>query len=340
MRARTFAMLLVLIVPFGPTAATSTTPTCQLFPGIANVITFVDNDVIENLFISGAGEEPSILVVGAKNVTIRNCEIYHGGGPGIRFVNAPGLRIENVRIINLAAPPSGPHEHDDNNNIEGEGSKNVTINCVTLSQGSTGIYLLDCRNIKLTNIEGHDFRGPFPRGQLVQFNRCKNALLDGFSCENPPDTSWCEDHVSVFESTKVVIRNGLVDGNNSPSGVGVMAENSKNVLIADVDAINQGNGSFGAFPGTKVTFLRTRARDNICGDQGRGLPLSGGLSWSGEPTQSRKLQVLDSHYWNLCHPGADESSILWEDDAFKRIELTPLDFTPRAPIRNAFCWDE
>jgi len=48
-------------------------------------------------------------------------------------------------------------------------------------------------------------------------------LLEEWSCVND-DTAWTEDSISVWRSSNATLRNGLVDGNNSPTGVGVMFE--------------------------------------------------------------------------------------------------------------------
>jgi hypothetical protein len=295
-----------------------------------------DGQVIENLRIN-ASSGNGITVAGLSGVTIQNCEIHHVNASGIYFQNAPDIHIYNCYIINDGAPASGPNSNQGLNNIGGEYSSGVIISNVKLVRGASGIYLLQCPAPQITFVEGHDFRGPGPRGQLVQFNQCDNALLEDFSCENPMDTSWPEDNVSVFQSSNCTIRRGLLDGNNSPSGVGVMIEQSDGVsqggLCEDVDAIHQGNGCFSGYPARNFIFRRTRARDNICGDQGRGLPMSGGLAWSGSWPDSSNIQVQSSTYFNLC------STLIFDQSVFSEIDLTPADFTPRAPLRLTFCWE-
>jgi len=90
--------------------------------------------------------------------------------------------------------------------------------------------------------------GPFPRGQCVQFDKCNNSILEDFSCEND-NSSYTEDNVNVFESNNVTVRRGLIDGNNSPSGDGVMYECGDKAhaymtsgLVENVDSVHQGNG--------------------------------------------------------------------------------------------------
>ncbi len=293
-----------------------------------------DGQIIESLHIvasSGAGIE----VDGYSGIVIRNCLIEHAAGPGITFSSAANMHIENVDVVNTGAPASGANPSTDWNDIYGESSTGVVITHARVTRGSSGIYLQDSPGAQLSFIEGHDIRGPDPRGQLVQFNRCDDAVLEDFSVENGA-TSWPEDDVSIYQSSNVAVRRGLIDGDNSPSGDGVMFElsggSSSGGLCEDVDAVHMGNGCFAGYPATNVTFRRTRCRDNICTDQGRGVPSSGGLAWAGSPSSSN-LQILASSYHGLC------STLVWDMAAFSTVDLTDDDFTPRAPIRLHFCWE-
>lgn len=295
-----------------------------------------DGQVIEYARIR-AENRPAITVNGFRNVTIRNVWIEHRNAAGIVFSKAPNLTIENVRIVNVSRHRNGRADRPQQNNIAGEKSPDLTIKRVTLIGGSAGVYLLRSPRARLRFIEGHNMRGPFPRGQLVQFDKSNDCLLEDFSVVNRPGKSWVEDNVSVYRSSKCIIRRGLVDGNDAPSGVGIMVEQSAAreapALVEHVDAIRQGNGCFSAYPGYDVTFRHTRCRENICRDQGRGKPLSNALGWAGHP-ESRGLVILQSTYYALCNP----DNIVWHHKAFRRVELKRRDFTPRPPIKNRFCW--
>jgi hypothetical protein len=67
-----------------------------------------------------------------------------------------------------------------------------------------------------------EFHGPFPGGQLVQFYQSPNGSLSDFAVTNDASHSHVEDNVSIIDSQNVSITNGVIDGNNSPSGAGVM----------------------------------------------------------------------------------------------------------------------
>lgn len=293
-----------------------------------------DGQVIELLAIVSTGGA-AIDVNGFSGVTIRNVSIKHSGGPGIDFSSSDDLLIENVSVEHTGAPASGPNDSSDLNDINGYQSARVHITNARLTRGSSGIYLVESPTSHLSFIEGHDFRGPFPRGQLVQWDKSNDGVLEDFSVVNTSD-SWTEDNVNVYKSTGLQIRRGLVDGNNSPSGVGVIFDGDTSTgVVEDVDAVHMGNGCFSNYAGADGNvFRRTRCRDNICTDQGRGLPSSNALMWSGNPALSA-VRIEQSTYFAACNAG----NIVWPDSSFAVADVTKADFTPRAPLALSFCWE-
>ena len=133
-------------------------------------------------------------------------------------------------------------------NIYGYDSKEVTINGARVTGGTSGIELDTCPSAAISNVLATDVRGPFPRGQCIQLLHSDHAMLSNFSCINHFNSSWTEDSISIWRSSNVTVAQGLVDGNNSPTGVGVMFEGSETGvtggLIKDVDAVHQGDGGF------------------------------------------------------------------------------------------------
>ena len=314
---------------------------CPLLANTGPIIATQNNQVIENLKITADGK-PGILVENLTGVTIRNVRISHKNAHGIKFSNAPNLKIENVVITYDDAPAAGPNKGEFNN-IDGLTSANISVDHAKLLHGSSGIYLNRTTNAHLSFIQGEDFRGPFPRGQLVQFNTCDGSTLTDFSVINDRSIAWTEDNVNIFNSSHVTIQRGLVDGNNSPSGVGVIADdNSHFILVEDVDALHQGGGCFsanqidGAVAVTDVTFNRTRCRDNSADSfANRGKPGSNALAWCAEP-RTQRVSVLDSVYYDLAVP----YNIGWNWNTFAKIDVRKENFTPRPPIGLSFCWEQ
>ncbi len=296
-----------------------------------------DGQIIENLRITAVGQH-AIEVAGHSNVVIRNVEIFHEGGHGVKCINAPGLTIENVSITHTGTTAGEPWEATEGyNNISCELSHGLTISHTRVIGGSAGIYVLSTNAPHLSFIEGYNQRGPVPRGQLVQFNNSPDCLLEDFSVVNDPNEMWTEDNVNVFNSPRCTVRRGLIEGNNSPSGVGVMFEaGSVDGRVEDVDAIGMGNGAFASWGPDRVQFIRTRWRDNICSDQGRGTPLSNGIGWA-VANGAQDIDIYAGEY--LRGPGCPYTHWFSGDSNVTTFDIAEVNFAPREPFVNEFPWE-
>jgi len=327
------------IAPF--TMAQSVT----LTPVTGKVQSQIDGELIENLDIDCTNEPQggtydACLRIVHANVTVRNVRIRHTGTlNGLRcHFRGDGMRVENVDIVHVGVPKPNKDAWTATNgkvNIVIEGCNDVIVNKARVEGGAAGVYVLDATNVTLQFIQAKNMRGPFPAGQAVQFNKSPGSLLEDFSVFNDPDptVSWPEDNISSYKSPNNVVRRGFIDGNNSTHGVGVMFETgSSNGLAEDVDTINMGNGAFTAWSTTGVDFVRTRWRDQICTDQGRGLPASGGQGWvfSGSATGG---SVVQGEWWNKCW------SINWNPGG-AMLDFIEVDFTDiRQPLDLVMDWE-
>jgi hypothetical protein len=299
-----------------------------------------EGQIIENLDIeSNSGHAISVTHHG---VTVRNCRIRHTGGHGVHAEGCTRLLLENLEIDHRGAPLSGVGPDEFRNNINLVRCPAAAISRIKASRGASNIRLEESARSRLRFVELHDARGPFPRGQNVQFSESPSCLLEDFSGENGP-TSWTEDNISVFRSDKCQIRRGLVSYNNSPTGFAVMMEGSFDCLVEDVDAVQQGNGAFAAVPNDDVgsggcRFHRCRTRDTYNSTRdNREKPTSNSLSiYTLRSEGAERHTVTDCVYYNLVNPG----NLIWDLDAVKAgWSFTTRNFAPRPPIRVAFGWD-
>ena len=103
----------------------------------------------------------------------------------------------------------------------------------------------------MSKVVSKNVRGPFPAGQCFQFVRCDNTVLEEFYCYNDPWVAVPEDSISAYRSSNVVIRDGVVQGSNAPTGICVMFEGSEhgvsNGTISNVEAY-QCMGCFSGYP--------------------------------------------------------------------------------------------
>src|SRR3712207_2633657 len=150
-----------------------------------------------------------------------------------------------------------------------------------MRDGASGIYIQNSPNAVITNIEGYNFHGPFPRGQLVQIaSNSDNSKVSGFYVYNDLKNSRTEDVVNVFHSNNVTIENGLIDGCNSPTGAAVLYEgDSSGGIVRNVDVLHYSNGAFSAYS-NNVDFFDVRAFDGYNNDIGRGKAASNGLTFN------------------------------------------------------------
>ncbi|MFC1458687.1 right-handed parallel beta-helix repeat-containing protein [Microvirga arabica] len=295
------------------------------------IMTSYDGQVIENLDLYV--DHGDAITVRHDNVIIRNVRIHHSEGNGVLVDGAQHVTVENSEIINIA-PPDGqaPETSENICNIQAENSPNLTIRNVTVRDGSAGIYLVDSPGAEISHVDGYNFHGPFPRGQFVQFNRSGDSSLSDFYAFNNPETSHPEDVISAFASPNVTISNGVIDGNNSVSGVGIMFEaDSSGGRVTNVDAIHMGNGAFSSYT-SDVVFDDTRSFDSIWSDQGRGISLSNGVQWG---IAADGISILNSSYTDPGNPG----NIAWDRSVAAVFELREDEgATPMSPIINQYDW--
>ncbi|ACL60447.1 Parallel beta-helix repeat protein [Methylobacterium nodulans ORS 2060] len=298
-------------------------------------------DVIKDLDIyvnSGDG----IQLDNADNVTISNVRIHYNGaggaaeGSGISAMGADGLKIDHVEVFNAGAPASGAEVNAEHYGLALYSSPGAQISGVTTHDASTGIYLQDSPQALLTGIEGYNARGPEPRGQLVQFNRSGNSTLDTFYTYNDLEKSFTEDNINVGSSNNVTIKNGLIDGNNSPSGQGIIFEESTGGHVQNVDAVHMGNGAFADMTGGN-SFDHVRSFDNFnTNAPSRGQPLSGGLIFA----LANGTSVTSASYQNPANPSNIAYGAGYENGQFSGTfdahEVTGQ--TPMAAYHNTFGW--
>lgn len=310
------------------------------------IIVTANNQRIENLYIKSANQH-GIEINNFTGVVITNCIIeYTGAYMGIKFANADNLTIKNTFIKYTNAPNSGPLPDATRNCIEGIQSQNLVITNVKVEDGSTGILLNQCDDSVLKYIEGINMRGPYPRGQLVQYDKCIGGLLENFSVINDRDIAWTEDNISIYKSAGQQIKKGLIIGNNSPTGVGILFEDQNTEgarggyggLVEDVDFLEMGNGVVSSVEGSKnVTFKGIRAKQIICGDlgQNRGKSTSNSLIFAafGTTESTGGNKIIDCIVFNSCNP----TNIVWPEHNFELIDYRDdIDFEPRKPIVLSF----
>jgi len=150
------------------------------------IVVTSDNQVISHKHIS-ATLAPGINTNGHSGVKIDDVIVVERGKyPGIYVNGGSNISITHADIVNAGVPASGAAPSANMSNISCLSSSGLTVSNVRLTTGSSGIYLQSCPNNNLSYVEVHDQRGPFPRGQAVQWNASGPGSLVNFSDELAP----------------------------------------------------------------------------------------------------------------------------------------------------------
>ena len=284
------------------------------------------NQIVKDKIIyAGKNNNCGLNINGYNNVKISNVTIYHANN-GICANNAKSLQVNNLKLVSLSAPTTGPHCPRSSNDgvvtaecwgqrtdpadsrlgILLQNSPNATITGLSTFQASSGVYAVDSPKTKLAKVRCYDMRGPFPRGQCVQFNRSSNSTLTTFYAKNYEDQSHSEDNINAYKSDNVKIRDGLVDGNWSRSGVGVIADvGSNNMLVENVDLMHISNAAVSVYSndanniGVNFKAQKIRIKDSQCHSRKSTKPASGGLMLAAHPKSINPV-FNDIKWYNHC----------------------------------------
>jgi pectate lyase len=271
--------------------------------------------VIEGLDVWA--ESGNAIEINHDNVIVRNVRVHHRTGDGINVTDAKGVKIDHVEVINMD-PPRGFNGESDTSiiNIEGFNASNLTITNTTVRDGASGIYIQQSPNVVIDHVDGYNFHGGFPRGQFVQIgNNSDGSKLSGFYTKSDLYNSRTEDNINVYHSNNVTIENGVVDGNNSPSGVGVLFEgDSGGGIVRNVDVVRQSNGGFSSYS-DNVDFFDVRVFDGYNTDIGRGKAMSNGLSFA---AMASGVGYDDATYTRPANSG----NIFWGSHAAEFLDIT------------------
>ena len=331
------------------------------------VVVSSDNAVIENLSITADGSAKcGIQVYGYKNVTIRNVEIKHAN-MGICSHEADGLSITDVKMINTEAPEKGPFcidgvsfcgssnlnepnqiPHPDSKiGIKLDKTPNARIERVHTEVPSGGFFIHKSPGAELKDVVCIDMRGPRPRGHCVIFVYSDNSSLDGFYVKGYREQSHQEDNINAYHSSNVTVSNGLIDGNFSIHGVGVIAdEGSDNVTVRNVDVIDYGVAAVGTWAADDHLVAKNfvvenvRAKNGHCDARYGGKPSSSGLVFTAHP-MAENPQFRNVQWYNHCQ---DQISYCMAGASCRKrsgglADIREEDFTPREPLELVFPWE-
>ncbi|MFA6085498.1 right-handed parallel beta-helix repeat-containing protein [Mucilaginibacter sp.] len=193
----------------------------------------VHDKVISGLDITGSGKD-CIKLTHCYNITIKNCRI--------RFSKANGVNILF--------------------------SKNVTITNCYFENTAAGVYAYKSEGIKVINSQFKNMQGPFPKGQIVQFDEVHgNGNRVNFNkCQNILGLSHPEDAINMYKTNGTpndpvqIIGNQIRGGGPSKIGGGIMlGDNGGSYMLAkDNILVDPGQYGMAIAGGTNIRIINNK----------------------------------------------------------------------------------
>lgn len=196
-----------------------------------------------------------ISISGQSNMTISGLEISNPNGDAISLSNCHNITIERCLLTTNSTGLA----------ILLYNCTNITITDNRWENVSSGVYAQLCQQIKVTYNDSKNVVGPFPRGQMVQFNEVNGSgnQINFNASECLPGLSNPEDHISLYKTNGTandpiqVIGNWIRGGGPSTSGSGIMTgdNNGSYVLVQDNILVNPGQVGIGVAGGHHIQVL-------------------------------------------------------------------------------------
>lgn len=180
-----------------------------------------------------------IVWSGISNQTISGLAIKNASGHCISLTNCSNITIQKCKL--------GPALKE---GVFLYNCTNIKIVDCSMDSIDSGLYAGVCSGIKFINNDVKNVLGPFPKGQMAQFDKVSGTgnSISYNVCENVPGQSNPEDAISLYMTSGTatdrlqVIGNWIRGGGPSPSGGGIMSgENGGSyILIKDNILVNPG----------------------------------------------------------------------------------------------------
>lgn len=195
-----------------------------------------------------------IVIDGRTNVVLSNLRITAPDGNGITVRNSSNVRIENCRI--------GPCKGEA---VSIYNSKGVVVTDCHFEDVRTGVYAVRSQRIEVLYNTCRNVKGPFPRGQMAQFNGVTGPgnRISFNAAENIFGESHPEDVINLYKSQGTadepieVVGNLIRGGGPSGSGGGIMSGDAggAHVIVRDNVLVDPGQYGIAIAGGSHIQLL-------------------------------------------------------------------------------------
>ncbi len=271
---------------------------------------------------------PSGPITLSSGQVVSGLHITNPDGPCIN-----GSNVTNVRITNNRIGPCGPNDTGVGINIYQSGGLRVDHN--SFDDIASALYVIQGSNdIVFEQNYATRIRGPFPRGQMVQFNNVRgtgNKVMCNVSDQTTPAYKiGPEDHISMYGSGGTptspidVAYNKIRGGGPSQTGGGMLAGDtgSDNITLRDNILIHPGQYGIAIAGGQNIRLVRNRVYSRTVfpwSNIGAYVWSQYGASCSGNEVRGNQTFFIGRNgvpnaYWNAgnCGAVAGESENTWD----------------------------
>ena len=195
---------------------------------------------------------------------------------------------------------------------------------------STGVYAVESSGISVMFNDVKNVRGPYPRGQMVQFdavNGSGNSICYNV-CENITGQSWPEDVISLFKSNGTaadpikVIGNWIRGGGPSHSGGGIITGDygGSYILVENNTLVNPGQYGIAITSGHHITIKSNKIYANK-----QPLTFWGLMAYKQYPISTYSNTIMtnevnfrnkDGHLRNMWNDGKSGEIIGWKSNTY------------------------
>ena len=189
---------------------------------------------------------------GVNNATISKLQITNTSGHCISLINC-----SNITIVDCKLGPSA------GNGVDMDHCTNISITNCSMANIASGVYVCTGSGISVTYNDIQNVQGPFPRGQMVQFNSVSGTgnRINYNSCDNVSGQSNPEDLVNLFKTNGTivdpiqVVGNWFRGGGPSTTGGGMLAGDNGGSyqLFENNICVNTGNEGIEVAGGHDIT---------------------------------------------------------------------------------------
>jgi len=238
----------------------------------------------------------SIKLVQCTRVTIRNCWIHDSPNCGVDTYQGRDLRIEGCRLERVAS----------------------------------GVYALESRDVEVEGNFARNVQGPYPRGQMTQFNNVMGSkcAVRGNYAINDFGKSHPEDVINIFQSRgeaggPIVIEDNYLVGDLAKGSQG-KSKTGSGIMLGDLGGayelcrrnviLSAGQAGMGVAGGTYI-----RVEDNLILGGRSDVSNTGLYAWNQSKKPSHDVTVAHNRvHWTDLH---GEETSWWAGGGVGHLQL-------------------